>query len=300
MCNSPLVAMKLENVYTKSGKNKVVVLGGLAAREHLEFGDSSQLNTPFLIPCGKCVSCRIKHSREWAVRCCHEASLYEKNCFITLTYNNEHLPSDKSLHLEHWQKFMKRFRKKYGEGIRFFMCGEYGSVNARPHYHACIFGFDFPDKEIWQVREKIPLYRSHSLEKLWPFGFSTIGEVTFESAAYVARYIFKKITGDKAAEHYNGRKPEFITMSRRPGIAHDWFLKNERDIYSNDFLIDQKKHKIRPLRYYDHLMEIYSPDEYYILKKQRLENLSKIDSFQRMQDKEKFKKYQLKKLVRPL
>ena len=115
---------------------------------------------------------------------------------------------------------IKNYGRVFGyvptQGVRFFHCGEYGELLYRPHYHACLFGFDFSDKVLWSTRGGVRLYRSKILEKLWTFGFSTIGDVTFESAAYVARYCTKKITGDKADEHYNGRSPEYVTMSRPP------------------------------------------------------------------------------------
>jgi len=106
--------------------------------------------------------------------------LNKNNIFITLTYSDEHLPSDNSLHLEHFQNFMKRLRKKYGENIRFYHCGEYGEQTQRPHYHACIFNFDFEDKKIWRRANGNNLYNSESLSKLWPFGYAVIGEVTFQ------------------------------------------------------------------------------------------------------------------------
>ena len=115
------------------------------------------------LPCGQCVGCRLERSRQWAMRCMHEASLYSRNCFITLTYNNEHLPSDNSLQYPDFQKFMKRLRKRFNGvdrsanpdsndqfPIRFYMCGEYGETFGRPHYHACLFNFDFPDKTLYR------------------------------------------------------------------------------------------------------------------------------------------------------
>lgn len=154
------------------------------------------------VPCGQCLGCRLERSRQWAVRCMHEASLYDRNCFITLTYDDDNLPADRSLHYSHFQLFMKRLRKAHGDGIRFYMCGEYGEKKGRPHYHACLFNFNFDDLTLWQERRGTKLYRSKSLERLWPYGFSTVGGVTFQSAAYVARYIMKKVTGDRAPDHY--------------------------------------------------------------------------------------------------
>lgn len=227
------------------------------------------------LPCGQCVGCRLERSRQWAVRCVHEASLYEKNCFITLTYNDANLPSDGSLHVEHFQKFMKRLRFSYrghrpvADGtfpIRFFHCGEYGENFGRPHYHALLFNFDFPDRTIWK---KSPsgemLYRSKILEELWPFGYSSVGEATFQSAAYVARYIMKKVTGKAAESHYREghdtetgelyyRTPEYTTMSRRPGIATGWFEKFKDDVYPRDFVLVNGR-RCRPPRFYDKLLE---------------------------------------------
>ena len=155
----------------------------------------------FQIPCGRCVGCRLRRSAEWATRVLHEASLYQVNSFITLTYNNEHLPSDGSLRYPDFQRFIKRLRERLRRDgladIRFYMAGEYGSKRGRPHYHACIFGYDFPDRVEW-MRTPVGslLYRSAFLESLWPYGYSSVGELTFESAAYTARYIMKKQFGD--------------------------------------------------------------------------------------------------------
>lgn len=233
---------------------------------------------PVTLPCGQCVGCRLERSRQWAMRCYHEASLFEHNCFITLTFNSQHLPEDMSLDVRDWQLFMKKLRKKYGSGIRFFHCGEYGSHKGRPHYHACLFNFDFPDKKLWQIKNGYPLYRSPSLEELWPYGYSTIGEVTFESAAYVARYIMKKITGEAAEEHYQyvdpetgeifDRKPEYTTMSRRPGIGKKWFEQFASDVYPSDFVVVNGK-KLKPPKYYDGLFEVEDPDAFNKIKGER-------------------------------
>ena len=156
------------------------------------------------LPCGQCVGCRLERSRQWAIRCMHEAQMHEKNCFITLTYDDAHLPGDRSLHYRDFQLFIKRLRKRYpGRRIRYYMAGEYGENFGRPHWHACLFGIDFDDKSLWKrTSANSLLYRSADLELLWPFGYSSIGDVTFESAAYVARYIMKKVTGKNADQHY--------------------------------------------------------------------------------------------------
>lgn len=231
--------------------------------------------TPQTVACGQCVGCRLDRSRTWAIRCMHEASLYSENCFITLTYSPEHLPDNGSLDYDHFQKFMKRLRfSNIGidtivddngaeqRPIRFYMAGEYGGERGRPHFHACIFNFDFKDKKPWKRSPSGEiLYRSAELEELWPYGFSSVGSVNFKSAAYVARYIMKKVTGNAAAAAYETvdadgvvdyRVPEFNKMSLKPGIGARWFDKYSSDVFPHDYVVVNGK-KCKPPRYYDNL-----------------------------------------------
>lgn len=230
------------------------------------------------LPCSRCVTCRQRRSMEWAARCMHEAQLYPRNCFITLTYSPENLPDDMSLHVDHFQRFMKRLRKRF-EGvsdvvddngivsrpIRFFHCGEYGSLRGRPHYHSLLFNFDFPDKVRYRIHNGNLLYRSDALEELWPFGFSSIGECNFKSACYVASYIFKKRLGKDADSHYFDpstgvfKSPEYVTMSRRPGIASRWFQRYSSDVYPRDGILVNGLLR-RPPRYYDNLLKEFNPE----------------------------------------
>lgn len=242
--------------------------------------DQGYRDMPMDVPCGQCIGCRLERSRQWAMRCVHEASLYEDNCFITLTYSPEFLPKDGSLDKSHFQKFMKRLRKEYGEGIRFFHCGEYGEDFGRPHYHACIFNFRFPDLVEMSNPRGDKYYVSESLNKLWGFGFCIVGDVTFESAAYVARYVTKKVTGKKALYHYNSinlitgeilaeRRPEYVTMSRRPGIGRGWYEKFSSDCFPSDFIILRGK-KMVPPKYYGNLFEIAYPGDMEKVKAKRI------------------------------
>jgi len=227
------------------------------------------------VPCGQCKGCRLEHSRKWAVRCMHEAQMHENNCFITLTYNNESLPEHETLVKRHFQLFMMRLRKRYGKGIRYYACGEYGDKGGRPHYHACIFGMDFKDKKLWKnVNGGHPLYISKELDKLWTdpktgiqMGWTTIGEVNFETAAYVARYVMKKRKGKKSAEYYEKilpdgqifqREPEFPLMSRRPGIGKPWLDKWHKDTYPSDSVIVRGQEQ-KPPKYYDDIFERDNP-----------------------------------------
>ena len=184
------------------------------------------------IPCGQCIGCRLERSREWALRITQEASFHEKSSFLTLTYSDRNLPTHNSLRKKDLQDFFKRLRFFSEKKLRYYACGEYGTQTLRPHYHICLFGEDFAsDRKLYKkTREGFPLFNSQSLSDRWPFGHAVIGDLTFETAAYTARYVTKKITGDKASEHYGLREPEFSIMSRRPGIGTDWAKKNLIDI----------------------------------------------------------------------
>ena len=222
-----------------------------------------------VIPCGRCVQCRLERSRQWALRCMHEAQMHEKTSFITLTYNEESLPKDMSLRLSDWQNFAKYLRKEVGP-FRYFHCGEYGDDSGRPHYHAAIFGIDFSeDRRFLKTTPRGDrLYTSATLERVWGKGFAPIGELTFESAAYVARYIMKKQTGPKAEEHYarvnvvTGEvyqlTPEYTTMSRGgrsgKGIGYGWFEKWKDQVYPLDLCVANGQ-EMKPPKYYDRLLE---------------------------------------------
>lgn len=265
---------------------------------------------PVTIPCGQCIGCRLERSRQWAMRCVHEASLHEQNSFITLTYDNEHLPVGGSLNVEDMQGFWKRLRRHldyngYVGKLRYFQCGEYGSTFQRPHHHAIVFGFDFPDRILWSVRDGVRLYRSPILERLWPFGFSSIGDVTFESCAYVARYVTKKITGEKADDHYQGRKPEYCTMSRRPGIAADWVRKFLTDVYPQDYVVIRDGLVVKPPKFYDDLYDRIEPGALERIKSARRVHAHDLEatgelSPHRMKVKEAIKLMQFDKLKRGL
>lgn len=298
-CYAPLQAFRSDNFHA-SGK-RVIKFSTPQAKLFQAGGDSVVDREYFFnLPCGRCVGCRLERSRQWALRCVHEASLYDKNCFITLTYAPEHLPSDNSLDVRHFQLFMKRLRKEFGSDIRFFHCGEYGELYKRPHYHACIFNFSFDDLVLLTNRNGVPLYESATLKRLWPFGLSSVGEVTFESAAYVARYIMKKVTGDAAEQHYSGRKPEYVTMSRRPGLAAGWFDKFSTDVYPHDHVIVRGR-ECKPPRFYDSLYELIDADDMELIRERRmLDSVERFDdnSFVRLKVKEQCKLTQISRLVR--
>lgn len=224
------------------------------------------------LPCGQCVGCRLERSRQWAVRCMHESQMHEDNSFLTLTYNNENIPEGGTLVPKHFTDFMKRLRKSIEpKKVRYYHCGEYGENLGRPHYHALLFGYDPSDKRFFSSKGNNSIYTSDSLSKLWPYGYSVVGNISFESAAYVARYVMKKVTGDRAKEHYTGRVPEYTTMSRRPGIGKRWYEKFKTDVYPHDRIV-VRGHATRPPRFYDNLLGVDDPAQLAWLKIDREKN----------------------------
>jgi len=210
----------------------------------------------------------------------HEASLYNDNCFITLTYDDDHLPSDGGLHYSEYQRFMKYLRAEFpDQRIRFYMAGEYGSDNGRPHFHACLFNFQF--KDLVFLRNSPtghPLFRSPTLERLWPKGYSSVGSMTFQAAAYVARYIMKKLDGEglrsySAVDTITGeviqRRPEFNRCSLKPGIGSAWFAKFHSDVFPRDAVIVDGS-PVRVPRYYDKLLELSNPILLSLIKDKRM------------------------------
>ncbi len=245
--------------------------------------------------------------------------MHDDNCFITLTYDNENLPQNKSLDKREWQTFMKRLRKELQpQKIRFFACGEYGKNQdittldtiGRPHYHAIIFGHDLRERlpnerlnEKYLISEENghKLYTSPTLEKVWPKGFNTVGDCTFESAAYVARYCLKKITGESAVDYYAGRIPEFATQSRRPGIAYTWFVKYRKDLDKG--FITSKGVKLPSAKYYNDLYEKLYSDDFTFIKEKKRQSMDVLDpemGTDRLKIKEIIKCKRIKQLKRQL
>lgn len=239
----------------------------------------SETGIAIKIPCGKCIGCKLEHSRQWALRCMHEKRMHTDSAFLTLTYDNDHLPPGGTLVKRDLQLFMKRLRKQFGNGVRFFACGEYGEKSARPHYHVLLLNTDFLDKRPISTRSEHPYYTSSLLSKLWPAGSHIIGNVDFDSAAYVARYCTKKITGPKAAAHYGNRTPEFLVMSRRPGIGTGYLEKYKSELYTHDNCIVNGVESSLP-RFYDNKYAALSDTceaRLAVLKIARRRKISRVD-----------------------
>lgn len=293
------------------------------------------------VACGQCIGCRLDRSRMWAMRICHEASLHSDHngsVFVTLTYrdaaaatpdqvrNGQHIPDSWSLQKRDFQLFMKRLRKaRPGEKLRYYHCGEYGNrcrhgidlervgcplCNVgRPHYHAIIFNCAFPDAEPYAVQRGVTRKTSSELESLWGNGFVDVGDVSMQSAAYVARYVMKKITGVQAEEHYSRTteqgeiirlEPEYSTMSN--GIGADWYAKYKADVFPSDEVPvpGQGVYKKVP-RYYDEMLRAEDEQEFEEIKLQRqqfrMENMHEYTP-ERLIQKYKVKKAQVGQLSR--
>lgn len=255
------------------------------------------------VPCGQCIGCRLEKSRQWAMRCVHEMKAHEANCFITLTFNDENLNPEQTLVKADFQNFMKRLRKNTGSKIRYFHCGEYGDELSRPHHHAILFGFDFEDKKYFKNNRGYKLYSSEQLDKAWQHqGHCLIGEANFDTAAYVARYVLKKQTGPGSKEYYNGKLPEYTTMSRRPGIGRNHYEQFKEEIFPDDFIVMNGK-KMKPPTYYENLLHEEDPNQLEQIKNDRFKKASSspdFDNIDRMYVKEEVKTARSNMKKRPL
>lgn len=230
------------------------------------------------LPCGKCLGCRLDYSRQWAQRCmCEVKFLNGVDChFVTLTYDDDHLPrSDRGvvtlLTKSEFSKHLKRLRRDLDRAglpsFRFYMCAEYGDKYQRPHYHVIFFGLCLRDLVLFDPSKH--LYRSPFLEKWWPFGFVSVGEVTAQSVAYTARYCLKKKMVDHTAA---GRVPEWTNCSNRPGIGYQYFVDHKDEIYLTDHVYQKFGDRVMPLkpaRYFDKLYDVTDHDKCEAIKSVR-------------------------------
>lgn len=254
---SKVLTVKLDPAFSAFSPSGAVSLES-DSKKGLRYVDS--------VPCGGCVECRLDHSRMWAARCQHELRYHAESCFLTLTYDDKHVPGDFGLVKKHVQDFNKRLRKFCGDDkIKIFYCGEYGDKYGRPHYHLIVFGVDFHDKKIFKKNKfGQTLYSSDKLAKLWTMGFSSLGAVTFDSCAYVARYTLKKVSKRLEKDAFaridaqgvlRSRIQPFAHMSN--GIGEKYFLEFCDQIYRDDFIVvtrpQKNSLKVKVPRYYDKL-----------------------------------------------
>lgn len=292
-----------------SGKKEIRFSNVLA--ELFQKGVKPSVSDSLMIPCGRCIGCRVERKRQWGVRMIHEAKMHEGNSFVTLTFDNESLVKEcrlceggYSLDRKHMQDFFKRLRRRLdGVQIRNFYCGEYGGKTHRPHYHALIFGYDFPDRKLWKRLDKHNYFISEFLREVWPFGHSVIGGVDFDSASYCAGYCTKKITGEKADSYYLGRVPEFGQPSTKPGLGYKWLEEfGETDCFLFDEVVVNGR-KCKPPRYYDKLLEKWDPSRFDATKDARVlkaQSKEADNSFDRLLVKQKCMEAHMARLVRRL
>lgn len=257
------------------------------------------------IPCGQCMGCRIDYSRQWANRMMLELSYHKDAWFVTLTYDNAHLPLTFSQPDENGevvelgtlckrdvQLFMKRLRKNTGQQLRFYLAGEYGSSSARPHYHCIIYGLHLPADDLIDTGRSMDgfrYYRSSIVEQAWSararghetddkypislIGMVCVAPVSWETCAYTARYVAKKLNGNLAEVYKrNNLVPEFSLMSRRPGIGLQYYLDHKDEIYDGDVIYLRTAkggRKIKPPRYYDMKFDLDCPEEMEQIHSQR-------------------------------
>ncbi len=237
------------------------------------------------VQCGSCMGCRYDRAAHWAARIQHEAQSWDHNQFITLTYNDEKMPrlwtnGPGTLIKKHLQDFIKRLRHHFKDTtIRYYACGEYGDNDYRPHYHLAAFNLALRDEQLYSQKKGYPLFVSETLEKIWGNGFATFGELSYESSAYISRYVLKKMTGAKADDHYlrcddygvaYWLEPEFNTMSRRPGLGKNWIDNYQDDVYPSDEIPIPGVGIVKGVpRFYDEALKTADPDLYETIKSSR-------------------------------
>lgn len=303
-CFHPLRAYKSKVRKTETGKQLITF-----RKEEISALPYEKID----LPCGQCIGCRIQKSMEWSLRIMHESDQHIENCFITLTYDDEHLPKGGKLVRTHFTEFIRELRRSRPTiRIRYFMCGEYGEKYDRPHYHAAIFNYQPIDMELWYRTDRGDcIYTSDELDSIWKRGIVAVGDLTIESAAYIARYVIKKLNGGPAFDKYlidfneeTGEcevlEPEYITMSLRPGVGKNWFEKYSMDCYPKDWVTyNGKKFKIP--RYYQKLYEVENEQKMKWIKNERKKTIMRNmpdNTLVRLQTKEKLLQRKVKRLER--
>lgn len=281
-CNHPLYAFDTGKT-TDSGKTLYFIARGqsdLASLSQVEkkvgevpfskikmINGNPYLTDPIQIPCGSCAGCRLDRAKEWKVRCCLEASLYQHNAFITLTYDDLHLPKDGNLVKKDLQDFFKRLRYYCGD-FRYFACGEYGEITHRPHYHAILFGLHFKDGHFYKLVNGRPYFTDEKLSQSWPKGLAIVGNIDSGSISYVTGYCEKKqIDHDWFAYKV---KP-FSLMSRKPGIGSVYYYLARDNFINSPYCYgdfgNTRKYKLP--RFFLNKLEKDFPEVYEELKRRR-------------------------------
>lgn len=335
-CYHPLKAFKIGVHVSGKDKYKIVPYDVHHITQYTAEGGWVPVREPFYgsvgihrsewieIPCGHCVGCRLDYSRQWANRCMLELQYHKSAYFVTLTYDEEHVPrcyhpdvevdemvEEMTLCKRDFQLFMKRLRKFTGQKLRYFACGEYGSQTFRPHYHAIIYGLELDDLEVYSRKNSYVYYNSDTLSRIWSYGHVVVGEVNWDTCAYTARYIMKKVDGeDKIMTDVFKVQPEFTLMSRKPGIAYQYLIDHP-EVYDYDQInisTPRGGKQFKPPRYFDKLFDIDNHEKMVDVKERRKAdakasetlklsrtNLSKLEQ---LEVEERIKRNKIKSLLR--
>lgn len=316
-CYNPIRACYSKSGYARTGKKDIHLVlhetydenGKLVKDEKWKLNEASfphALYEYINLPCRTCVGCRSDNAKMWALRAYHELTCHKRNCFITLTYNNESKYAIEdplclySLRYKHFQNFMKRLRKEFpDEHIGYIVSGEYGCKDGRSHWHAILFGFDFPDKKEIYRSKGFPHYKSETLERLWsiydrdsdiyfPIGFVDLCDVDYDCCSYVAQYVFKKLDNLKAHPiidydedgepiYLEDKAPPIVRTSKNPAIGLTWFNKYGDNAVEKGFCVNPKTKcsKVKTPAYYYSKFEQRRPDDYKKLNDERTEKMKK-------------------------
>lgn len=302
-CYHPLIGI-YTGEYTSKGKNKIKIIG---SADNYTIEEFKKNGNGILIPCGKCIGCRLDYSRKWADRMMLELETNRKAVFLTLTYNtdallgkdifgkdrevlvsefyNDGTPKYATLSKRDAQLFMKRLRKEFGNvSVRFYLAGEYGDKNYRPHLHCILFGIDIDSIGDCVLHGynglNQPYYISKRMYKVWRNGNVLVCPVSWNTCAYVSRYVTKKINGMLFDEKYAFRNviQEFALMSRNPGLGYDYLRlhPNCLDYSSINLTTSEGGKKIEIPQYYLRIINnenekngLYDPDKYANIKETR-------------------------------
>lgn len=342
-CYHPLKGFKI-GINPNTGKDKLKIVsyktdhielrsdGKYYPVEYPELSTIDRNYTDFVdIPCGRCIGCRLSRSKQWADRAVLELQYHAYNYFITLTYSDDFVPSSEfvdkdsgevgealTLCKKDLQDYIKRLRRHFEPAkCRHLSVGEYGSETLRPHYHQILFSdFEIPDLKFYGFSNNgDPLYESQILDSIWKKGKVWIGEATWESIAYVARYVNKKLYGAEA-EYYKifNIVPEFLTCSLKPAIGRMYYEDHKEELFSRSQYFFPRNNGVGsayPSRYFNNLFEVdFDHDDvehrktalkaqFEARKELKLENTSKT-YLDYLEDEEYNKKCQIKKLQRDL
>lgn len=234
---------------------------------------------PLSVPCGSCTGCMLARATNWAVRGSHELATTDEAIFLTLTYDDEHLPKPALVSVDEMQRFIKRLRKHIAQenrtktkqlgyyknrSLRYLICGEYGAKTMRPHYHLILFGWRPDDAKKEVTRNGTPIFTSNAIRSRWGLGNHEFGSVTQASIGYTARYTVKKIFDRGSAG------AEFLLSSRSPALGITWLSKHYNEIYPADKVHIAGK-SYQPPTTYDRWLEKNNPPLYKEVIRKRVE-----------------------------